>query len=376
MVTLSSALSPQPHISGRRSRYAFIDQYRGLACVLMFEAHAYDRWTMPADRAGFWWSLTRHLAGFPSRLFLLLAGVALVLRLEGQRKKGIEDGVAARANTLRGVEIIGLALAFRLSCWFLGGAHPQLWHNLLRVDILNCIGVSLTLCALFLRPRHAQARGVFGGLILVATLMVWVTPLVERWGAASGLSGNALFWYLTGRRPNSFFPLFPWFGYVLAGCSLGIYLVRAMAHDRLRHAVFRASLLGAMLIVAGLTLSPFVERIPVFLTQDPGMSAPTSFLYRTGMCLVFAGVFYLMSEQVGWRSSMLGLFGQTSLFVYWVHVELVYGHASTPVHRKLSFAEGSWLLLALTLLMWALAAAKTHYAAKWRAKKSQVTATA
>ena len=31
-------------------------------------------------------------------------------------------------------------------------------------------------------------------------------------------------------------------------------------------------------------------------------------------------------------------FGRASLFVYWVHVELVYGVLTAPIHRRLPFA--------------------------------------
>jgi len=43
-----------------------------------------------------------------------------------------------------------------------------------------------------------------------------------------------------------------------------------------------------------------------------------------------------------WRGEWLQEFGRASLFVYWVHVELVYGIVTAPIHRRLPF------LLALT----------------------------
>ena len=39
------------------------------------------------------------------------------------------------------------------------------------------------------------------------------------------------------------------------------------------------------------------------------------------------------------RCASLGL---ASLFVYWIHVEMVYGVVSTPLHRRLTFERPSW----------------------------------
>ena len=60
-------------------RLGYIDWARGLAILIMIEAHVIDAWTGPAGRAT---PLFRHLmfvAGFAAPLFLFLAGVSVVL---------------------------------------------------------------------------------------------------------------------------------------------------------------------------------------------------------------------------------------------------------------------------------------------------------
>jgi fucose 4-O-acetylase-like acetyltransferase len=44
--------------------------------------------------------------------------------------------------------------------------------------------------------------------------------------------------------------------------------------------------------------------------------------------------------------SPLQQLGRTSLFIYWIHVEMVYGLISLPLHKRLSWTE-SWIALAL-----------------------------
>jgi hypothetical protein len=60
------------------------------------------------------------------------------------------------------------------------------------------------------------------------------------------------------------------------------------------------------------------------------------------------------------------LFGRASLFVYWVHVELVYGVVSDPLHRTLSFPSAVVGFAALSVGMFALAMAKNRAVVLWK----------
>ena len=53
-------------------------------------------------------------------------------------------------------------------------------------------------------------------------------------------------------------------------------------------------------------------------------------------------------------------FGTTSLLVYWVHIELVYGRASGLLKGNLNVAQTLVAALAVILLMLAISVAKTH----------------
>jgi len=53
--------------------------------------------------------------------------------------------------------------------------------------------------------------------------------------------------------------------------------------------------------------------------------------------------------------SPLLVFGRTSLFVYWVHVELAYGRVSYPLHASLSVRAALLAFAAFTALMLGLA---------------------
>ena len=59
-------------------------------------------------------------------------------------------------------------------------------------------------------------------------------------------------------------------------------------------------------------------------------------------------------------------FGRSSLFVYWVHVELVYGVFSEPLHRHLPFGQAVAAFAAFSLFMFGLVVLKNAGVARWK----------
>ena len=151
------------------SRLAYIDWMRGLACVLMFQTHCYDSWLSGNARKStfFMWS---QLGGtLPAPLFLFLAGVSFALVTDKLRLKGMPAAQIARTTIRRGAEIFALGLLFRLQEFLIAWGWAP-WSDLLRVDILNTIGLSMMLMGVVcwivstfriadaLRPGHDGGR--------------------------------------------------------------------------------------------------------------------------------------------------------------------------------------------------------------------------
>jgi uncharacterized membrane protein len=337
-------------------RYAFVDWLRGFACVLMFQTHAYDAWVAPAGRQGAVWWLSRHLGGFPSRLFLLLAGVSLALRFDGERRRGTSVRAARWGAIKRGLEVLALAYAFRVFEWALGGGWRTYARDLLRVDILNCIGISLVLAALVTSPRdlEAPARRAWRPLAL-ALAIAFLTPLAMQLRFPAWVP-RVIVDYVYGDAGKGTFALLPWLAYVLTGCTLGAAWIDAARRDRLGFAILVTVAVGAAMGLGGQLARRADVALYSFGDNSGAPPSPTAYFYRTGMCLLGAGLAYLATSRVrSDRFSPMRLLGRASLFVYWIHVELVYGHASDLVRHKLSFGGATILLAALCALMIALA---------------------
>ena len=153
--TATRPVPPEQRGTAGSRRLAYLDWLRGLAVVIMIEAHTLDSWTRAADRRSFEYGMAMIVGGIGAPLFLFLAGVAVALAA-GSRAKRIGDAAAAQSVRTRGWEIFGLAFLFRLYSWALSPGSAL--RGLLKVDILNVMGPSIVVTAwLWQRGRTTLA---------------------------------------------------------------------------------------------------------------------------------------------------------------------------------------------------------------------------
>src|SRR3981189_3547706 len=160
-------------------RLAYIDWMRGLACVLMFQTHCYDSWMSTEAKKSSsliaWWRLGGALA---APLFIFLGGVSFALVTEKLRDKGIAPNTIAKQTILRGAEIFGMGLLFRVQEFAVGYPWSP-WTDLLRVDVLNILGLSMML------------MGVLCGITARSDVTVKVSSTVAQHAAPLQLPGSA-----------------------------------------------------------------------------------------------------------------------------------------------------------------------------------------
>src|SRR3954465_4932755 len=121
----------------RPPRLAYIGWGRGVAVLLMIEAHTVDAWTRLDARYTTGFRNATVLGGFAAPLFLCLAGVGApppAPRPEARHGRA----AAAAAACRRGLEIFVLAFLFRLQALLLTPGGELL--TVFRVDILNVMG--------------------------------------------------------------------------------------------------------------------------------------------------------------------------------------------------------------------------------------------
>ena len=366
--TQAGTLSSSKTTSGR---LAYIDWLRGLACVLMFQAHCYNSWlSADARKSGFYrWS--QAAATLPAPLFIFLAGVSVAMVTQRLREKGMARNAIARTTILRGAEIYGLGLLFRGQEYLLG--YPKApWTDLLRVDVLNILGLSMMLLGALCwataseTPEQARKRAIAFGL-LVATLVALATPWLWTtyrphwlpWPLESYINGVH-----TYREPQTWlFPIFPWAAFAFVGLALGFLLFSDFAKKR--EAWFFVTVGGVGVIAC--ELSQRLDAAPVHLYSaaiyDYWHTSPNFFLMRCGVLLALVFLAYAWCR---WGLAQKGFspviqLGNTSLLVYWAHIEFVYGRFSILPKGRCTIPQATAGLLVIFLAMLALSVLRTRW---------------
>lgn len=350
------------------SRLAYIDWMRGLACVLMFQTHCYDAWLHPESRKTtfFMWS---QLGGtLPAPLFLFLAGVSFALVTDKLRQKGVPSKQIARTTIRRGAEVLGLGFLFRLQEYVIAwGWSP--WSDLFRVDILNTIGLSMMLlglvCWIVLRlspaSRARQGLGLSAAgtalLISLLTPLIWTTwrPQWLPWPIESYIDGA----HNLGQPQSWLFPIFPWTGFAFAGLATGFFLLSDGARKREATTFFLAGVGGVGLIYLARWLD---ARSGLYSAYDFWHTSPNFFLIRVGFLLAIMSAAYAWCRWGAgrWGFSPLIQLGQTSLLVYWMHIEFVYGRLSLLPKRLVDTRAASLGLLVICIAMLLLSVLRTR----------------
>jgi uncharacterized membrane protein len=359
----------------------------------MFQTHCYDSWLGGAARKTqfFGWS---QLGGtLPAPLFLFLAGVSVALATDRSWQQGIAPARIARSIMLRGLEVFGWGMLFRVQEFLLGWPWAPK-TDLLRVDVLNIIGLSIVLLGALIaavswvssigveqKSDAASAAaesavvgpstGVSGGLspalrtrFVVAALLsslvvalvtppLWTTfrPRWLPWYLESYINGVHIF-----DKPQPWlFPLFPWCAFAFAGLGIGFFLLSPWGRRHELAATASTAVGGALLFGLGLFLD--AQSRSLYVVYDFWHTSPEFFLIRAGvvMTIVFATYAWCRWGAGQWGFSPLIELGKQSLVVYWVHIEFVYGRFSILTKGAQGIASATLGLLVIFIAMTTLA---------------------
>jgi len=200
-------------------------------------------------------------------------------------------------------------------------------------------------------------EAAFAGLTVAIVL---ATPVIRHSAGLAALP-DWIEGYLRPIPGLTNFTFLPWSAFVTAGALVGVILDQARTADADRRAnmAFGAAGIALAVLAYGASFLPPLHAGSSFWTTSASF-----FFIRLGVMVAAVGAAYLWEQRpsAGRRFSPLQLLGRTSLFVYWIHVELVYGLVSTPLHGAFSLA-GAWVALGLFCVLMLLAAIlKDHIA--------------
>ena len=351
---------------------------------MMFQTHCYDSWLNPESRQATFFDWSRIGGTLPAPLFIFLAGISVALVTEKLREKGLTRNEIARQIILRGAEVFGLGILFRVQEFVLGYRFVP-WTDLLRVDILNILGISMMLLGIVCwlagsgsahatRSRTISSSIAATAAIALATPGLWTIwrPKFLPWPLESYINGVHIF-----DQPQPWlFPLFPWVAFAFAGLTVGFWMFTTFA-KRLGDWSF-AVLAAAGVAICGLSL--LFDKAPVhwFGAYDYWHTSPNFFLMRCGILLVIMGFAHAWCRWglPSFVFSPLKQLGQTSLLVYWVHIEFVYGRFSILPKGQCSIAKATVGLVTIFTTMLALSLLRTRWKRKHKGHQVKVSTSA
>ncbi len=151
--------------------------------------------------------------------------------------------------------------------------------------------------------------------MVIATLGPWVSAVDWRW-----LPPQVSNYFV----PNlNFFSFFPWAAYLAFGVAAGSLLKMARAEDMNRLMQWSA-IAGFVMLIAARYFSDLPYSI--YNASDFWLNSPAMVFCKLGILLMFSAFAYLWyTYVVGDKWSWVAQIGTTSLLVYWVHIEIVYG---------------------------------------------------
>jgi uncharacterized membrane protein len=332
-------------------RLAFIDWTRGLAAVIMLQGHTFNSFTRTDLRGGGPYMLSQFAGGLPPAIFLLLTGITFAFLMDSQERQGTPTGKRIWAALKRSRYLFILAFLFRIQMYVTGYPTSPL-SEILRVDILNCMGFAMLVFApLAVLTTRARAR-VCAGIGALVAILAPVVSMADGW---------PLPWVARAYvfPDYNYFGFFPWASFLAFGMSLGSILRLVKKEDMER------TMLWVLCIGVGLgVLAYYLSELPysIYPKSDFWLNSPGVVAIKLAVVMAMLAVAYVwvhLGAGGGW--SLFRQVGTTSLLVYWVHIELVYGRWFGIWKEGMSVPQVVVYTILLTALMTVLSVLSTRY---------------
>jgi len=329
-------------------RLQYLDWLRGVGAIIMLQGHVFDSFLKTDQRTGSAFMISQFLGGMPPAIFLFLTGVTLSFLMDSTERKGLAPVQRMITVFRRSGYLFLVAYIFRLQLWLF--SRPAPWQDLFKVDILNCMGLAIavfSVMALFRTAERIRLCAVLGAAIAFAA------PVVSQINTA-WLPEMARNYIVPDYR---FFAFFPWAAYVAFGMSAGS-VIRTVNSESIERAMQWTAIVGGALILA----CQYFSSLPFSLYEkaEYWLNSPAQILTKQGVTLIILALAFLWTRGAVDSWSWVRQFGTKSLLVYWVHIELVYGHWLWWWKTNLNVGQTVMAATGVIALMLLLATAVTY----------------
>jgi uncharacterized membrane protein len=304
-----------PEQKKESGRLAFIDWTRGFAAVVMLQGHVFDSFTRSDLRAKGPFMFSQFLGGLPPAIFLFLTGITFAFMMDREEKQTTSAWKRILSALKRSRYLFLIAFLFRIQLYVFGFPTSPA-SELLRVDILNCMGMAMLIfvpMAVFTTQERIRLCTVLG--LVIAAL----SPLVSM------IDTNNV----PAIVRSYFFPSYNYFGFFPWACFLAFGMAAGSIFRTVKREDLGRTMLWMLSIGVGLgAVSHALSNLgySVYPKSEFWLNSPAMIMMKLAVVLGLLGLAYLwVNLGTPQRWSLFRQLGTTSLLVYWVHIEIVYG---------------------------------------------------
>lgn len=306
------------------SRLIFIDIIRAFAICMMLEGHFIDGLLAPEyrDENNLFYATWHYIRGMTAPVFFTVSGFIftyLLIKEQNPAKMGWNH-VRVQKGVRRGINLIIIAYLLRAN--ILNLFTPDYTDmNVMRVDVLHCIGLSLLFLIAFYLLTYRRKNRLRMSIMLLGTTFVafFFEPIYSH--LTYEYLPMALANYFT-KENGSVFTIFPWFGYASLGGFMGFLFYKNRENPHLyRNMIIWYILLGVILITFPYWMGKIADTLQIHSLQ---LIAHGDYLIkRIGNVLLFFALFMILRHVI--TSPTLQKIGQNTLSIYVIHYIILYG---------------------------------------------------
>lgn len=312
------------------NRVPSLDLARILAMLMMISGHTFFSLVDPklVNASAFPWSWWEFLRGVTAPVFLTVSGIVQVFANKRDDNGNLKPATIKKRYRMALLLIaIGYLLMFPADKIY---DIPFLEHKYLEgffaINILQLFGFSLLIVLLTFILTKSD-KSLFKVSLSIAILLTVASPFSQliNWFNFLPYPLASYFDY----RNGSFFGVFPFTAYLFYGIAFGTQLKQISAENRISFIIKKGFQFAPIFLAIGFILLSF-ETEPLIKNIIPYKVSTGFFFFRFSIVALVLSITGLIAQKAKFLHNQFTFFGQKALYVYIVHIAVLYGTAVTP----------------------------------------------
>jgi len=316
--------------SDSKQRIIFLDLMRAFAVIMMIQGHTIDTFlgdqyrTSDSNIFNVWFTIR----GFTAPIFMFVSGVTFTYLLRSQSVPFFENPrVKKGIHRFMILMVIAYLLRFPTPRMFdFSEVNNGQWLTFFTVDALHLIafGILFILCLSYMAEKYKRSDYLIFSIGAAFFFFAFLIAEKINWANFLPIPFAAYLYQGTG----SYFPLFPWTGYVICGAMLGSYLARNPLTFSTKLFSYKLFFFGVISLVVCYSIHAVEDSLygeKTFWTDNTAL-----IFYRLGIILILNSAMSFISLRIKKIPNIISKMGKNTLLVYAVHVIILYGSAWIP----------------------------------------------